>query len=193
MAADPVAPEAVVPLLRGEFGRPYTYLERCESTQRELSADAPEGAVVVTDEQTAGRGRLGRPWFAPPRTSILLSINLRPRVETPRLPELSVVAGEACAEAIAAVSGLEPEIKLPNDLLVGGRKVAGILAEAREDRVVLGIGVNVNASADELPAATETPAGSLSLVTGREVSRAELLAELLLRLEQRYDAWASGG
>lgn len=193
MAADPVAPEAVVPLLRGQFGRSYTYLERCESTQRELSADAPEGAVVVTDEQTAGRGRLGRPWFAPPRTSILLSINLRPTVETPRLPELSVVAGEACTEAIAAVSGLEPEIKLPNDLLVAGRKLAGILAEAREDRVVLGIGVNVNVAEEELPRDVDTPATSLLVELGRPIDRAPLVAEILFRLESRYRFWVATG
>jgi BirA family transcriptional regulator, biotin operon repressor / biotin---[acetyl-CoA-carboxylase] ligase len=91
------------------------------------------------------------------------------------------------------VTGLEPAIKHPNDVLVDGRKVAGILAEAREGRVVLGIGINVNAREEELPTETETPAGSLSLAAGRELSRAALLAEVLLRLEQRYDAWVSGG
>ena len=83
-----------------------------------------------------------------------MSILLRPAVEPPRLPELSLVAGGAVAEAIAEVTGIDPAIKYPNDVLVGGRKVAGILAEATEGRVVLGIGVNVNQTLDELPPET---------------------------------------
>jgi BirA family biotin operon repressor/biotin-[acetyl-CoA-carboxylase] ligase len=186
---DPLSPADIVPLLRGRFGRPYRYFERCESTQRELAADAPEGAVAVAEEQTAGRGRLGRPWHAPPGTSILVSINLRPAVDVPRLPELSVVAGVATAEAIAQETGLQPEVRFPNDLLIGGRKAAGILAEARDDRVVLGIGINANLSEDELPTDVDTPATSLSIESGAPVDRAKLLATLLERLELRYDAW----
>jgi BirA family transcriptional regulator, biotin operon repressor / biotin---[acetyl-CoA-carboxylase] ligase len=190
--SDSLEPDAVRPLLRGRFGREYRYVERTPSTQRLLENSA-EGAVAVAEEQTEGRGRLGRTWHARPGTSVLFSVLLQPPVASDRLPELTPLAGEACAEAIAAVTGLAPTIKPPNDVLVDGRKVAGILAEARDGRVVLGIGINVNAVADELPTETETPAGALSLAAGREVSRAELLAELLLRLEQRYDAWASGG
>jgi BirA family biotin operon repressor/biotin-[acetyl-CoA-carboxylase] ligase len=110
-------------------------------------------------------------------------------VETPRLPELSMVAGEACAGAIAAVAGVTPEIKLPNDILISGRKVAGILAEAREGRVVLGIGVNVNVPESELPTDVDRPATSLLAETGHEIDRAELLVELLERLERAYDDW----
>jgi BirA family transcriptional regulator, biotin operon repressor / biotin---[acetyl-CoA-carboxylase] ligase len=190
--SDSLEPDAVRPLLRGRFGRDFHYVERTSSTQR-LLEDSGEGAVAVAEEQTEGRGRLGRAWHAPPGTSVLVSLLLEPPVASDRLPELTPLAGEACAEAIAAVTGLAPTIKPPNDVLVGGRKVAGILAEARDGRVVLGVGINVNVAADELPADTKTPAGSLSLAAGREFSRAELLAELLLRLEQRYDAWASAG
>jgi BirA family biotin operon repressor/biotin-[acetyl-CoA-carboxylase] ligase len=179
----------VEPLLRGRFGRLYRYFERCESTQRELAVDAPEGAVAVAEEQTAGRGRLGRPWQAPASTSILVSVNLRPNVDVPRLPELSVVAGVAAAEAIERETGLRPEVRFPNDLLIRGRKVAGILAEARDDRVVLGIGINANLSEEELPTNVDTPATSLSIESGAPVNRAELLATLLERLEARYDAW----
>jgi BirA family transcriptional regulator, biotin operon repressor / biotin---[acetyl-CoA-carboxylase] ligase len=191
-ARDSLHPETVEPLLRGRFGRPYRFLERCESTQRELPLDAPEGAVVSADEQTAGRGRLGRPWFAAPGTSLLFSINLRPAVETPRLPELSVVAGLACAEAIREVTGLDPTIKPPNDLLLGDRKLAGILAEAREDRVVLGIGINVNVAADDLPQNVDREPTSLLVELGSPVERAPLLAAILLALERRYDAWVRG-
>src|SRR6266498_4019961 len=116
----------VVPRLRGRFGRPFTFVERCGSTQRLLDG-APEGAVAVTDEQTEGRGRLGRTWQAPSGTGLLFSIVLIPPVPPGRLAELSVVAGEAVAEAIAMETGLHAAIKRPNDVLVGRRKVAGIL------------------------------------------------------------------
>jgi BirA family transcriptional regulator, biotin operon repressor / biotin---[acetyl-CoA-carboxylase] ligase len=184
-----LTPENVVPRLRGRLGRPYRYVERTTSTQRLLGVDDPEGAVAVADEQTEGRGRLGRQWLAPAGTSLLVSVLLRPDVEPARLPELSLVAGRACAEAIAETAELETEVKFPNDVLVRGRKVAGILAEASEGRVVLGIGVNVSQSAGELPAESRTPATSLLLETGREVDRAELLVALLDRLERRYDEW----
>jgi BirA family transcriptional regulator, biotin operon repressor / biotin---[acetyl-CoA-carboxylase] ligase len=182
-------PEAVLPRLRGRLGRDYTYVESTPSTQLLLEPDAPEGALAVADEQTAGRCRLGRRWLAPAGTSLLCSLQLRPRVAGKRLPELTVVAARACGEAIAAVSGLEPELKFPNDLLLGGRKVAGVLAEAREGRVVLGTGVNVNVPAGELPREVDLPATSLLVETGRELDRAELLIELLERLERRYDDW----
>jgi BirA family transcriptional regulator, biotin operon repressor / biotin---[acetyl-CoA-carboxylase] ligase len=189
---DSLEPGAVQPLLRGRFGRDYRYVERTASTQR-LLEDAAEGAIAVAEEQTEGRGRLGRSWHARPGTSVLVSVLLEPAVASERLPELTLVAGEACAETITALTGLATTIKPPNDVLVAGRKVAGILAEARDGRVVLGIGINVNVATEELPAETETPAGSLSLAAGRELSRGVLLAEVLLRLEQRYDAWVSGG
>jgi BirA family transcriptional regulator, biotin operon repressor / biotin---[acetyl-CoA-carboxylase] ligase len=189
---DSLRPEVVEPLLRGRFGRPYRFLERCESTQRELTPEAPEGAVAVTEEQTAGRGRLGRPWFAAPGTSLLFSLNLRPAVETPRLPQLSIVAGGACAEAIRELTGLSPDIDPPNDLLVGGRKLAGILAEAREERVVLGIGVNVNVAAENLPRNVDREPTSLLVELGSPVDRAPLLAAILLALERRYEAWVTG-
>ena len=181
--------EDVVPRLRGRLGRTYRFVESCPSTQRLLGEDDPEGAVAVADEQTEGRGRLGRRWLAPAGTSLLVSILLRPQVNPARLPELSLVAGRACAEAIADVADLEPEVKFPNDVLLGGRKVAGILAEASEGRVVLGVGVNVTQQAGELPPGARTPATSLAIETGRAVDRAELLVSLLEHLEQRYEAW----
>jgi BirA family biotin operon repressor/biotin-[acetyl-CoA-carboxylase] ligase len=191
LVSDSLAPEYVEPLLRGRFGRPYTFLERCESTQRELPADAPEGAVVATNEQTAGRGRLGRSWIAAPGTSLLFSVNLRPHVPDARLPQLSVLAGLRAAAGIRNVTGLLPEIKMPNDLLVKGRKLGGILAEAREDRVVLGVGINVNASRDELPSDVDTEPTSLLVELGRRVDRAPLLAAILDELERGYNGWVS--
>jgi BirA family transcriptional regulator, biotin operon repressor / biotin---[acetyl-CoA-carboxylase] ligase len=189
---DSLAPETLLPFLRGRFGRPYTYVERCESTQRLLADDAPEGAVAVADEQTAGRGRLGRDWVTPPGSSVLASVALRPDVPTAVLPELSLVAGRACARALAEVAEVVPEVKWPNDVLVGGRKIAGILAEAREGRVVLGIGINVLQTADDLPQRAQYPATSLLVETDRRVPRAELLASVLDHFEREYDAWVSG-
>src|SRR5712691_9966103 len=137
-----------MPLLRGRFGREYRYAALCPSTQRLLAQDDAEGTIAVAEEQSEGRGRLGRAWQAPAGTSVLVSIVLLPSIEPSRLPELSLVAGGAVAEAIAEVTGLEPAIKFPNDVLIGGRKVAGILAEASNGRVVLGIGVNANQTED---------------------------------------------
>lgn len=187
--ADTLAPDVVVPLLRGRFGRPYRYERRCSSTQYLLEPDAPEGAVALAEEQTAGRGRLGRRWLAGPGTSVLCSVRLVPPVPPTRLPELSVVAGQACADAIARTTGLAPLVKLPNDVLLGGRKVAGILAEAREGRVTLGIGVNVNIAEEDLPRDLDTPATSLLVESGFPVDRAELLATLLEELERAYGGW----
>jgi BirA family biotin operon repressor/biotin-[acetyl-CoA-carboxylase] ligase len=188
---DSLGPETLLPLLRGRFGRPYTYVERCESTQRLLADDAPEGAVAAADEQTAGRGRLGRDWIAPPGSSVLASVALRPDVPTAKLAELSFVAGRACAQALVEVAEVVPEVKWPNDVLVGGRKVAGILAEAREGRVMLGIGINVLQTEGELPQQAQYPATSLLIETGRRIPRADLLASLLDHLEREYDAWVS--
>jgi len=190
--ADSLAPDAVRPLLLGRFGRVYRYAEVTRSTQQMLGEDSEEGAVAVTEEQTEGRGRLGRRWEAAAGSSILVSVLLVPPVKPPRLPELSLVAGGAVAQAIAEITGIEPAIKFPNDLLIGMRKVAGILAESSEGRVVLGIGVNVNQTAQELPADTLTPPTSLRVVLGEPVDRARLLAAILLHLERDYDAWTTG-
>ena len=190
--ADSLAARAVQPLLAGRFGHVYRYEELCTSTQRLLHDDDPEGAVAVAEEQTEGRGRLGRTWHAPARTSVLVSVLLRPEIEPSRLPELSLVAGGAVAEAIADVTGIDPAIKFPNDVLVDGRKVAGILAESSEGRVVLGVGVNANQTADELPGDVQTQPTSLRVELGEPVDRAALLAAILLRLEGAYDRWLTG-
>jgi BirA family transcriptional regulator, biotin operon repressor / biotin---[acetyl-CoA-carboxylase] ligase len=191
--ADSLAPDGVKPLLRGRFGHVYRYAEVVPSTQRMLAEDDGEGAVAVAEQQTEGRGRLGRSWEAPAGTSVLVSILLLPAVQAARLPELSLVAGGAVAEAIVEVTGLEPTIKFPNDVLIAGRKVAGILAESSEGRVVLGIGVNANQTLEELPVETQTEPTSLRLELGEPVNRVQLLAAILLQLERAYDAWVATG
>jgi BirA family biotin operon repressor/biotin-[acetyl-CoA-carboxylase] ligase len=191
-ASDTLAGDVVEPLLVGRFGRPYAFRESCESTQAVLGADDPEGAVAVCDEQTAGRGRLGRAWVTPPGTAILVSVLLRPPPDA-KAPELSLVAGVAVALTAEHALGLSAQVKWPNDVMVNRVKVAGVLAEARDGAIVLGVGLNVNQTRDELPADAVTPAGSLRTVDGVSRERAPLLASLLAELEREYDRWTAGG
>ncbi len=192
MTPDSLAPEAVEPLLTGRFGKPYRYADETETTQALVGPDDPEGAVAAADHQTAGRGRLGRRWTAPPGTSISVSVLLRPAAGT-AIQQLALVGGLAVAETVEEALQLSAQIKWPNDVMVNRRKVAGVLAEARDGIVVLGIGLNVNQSRDELPEDARVPAASLRTVDGVEHARAPLLADLLLRLERAYEAWADGG
>ena len=170
------------------LGRPRLDVESCESTQALVDTALPEGALVVADHQTAGRGRLGRSWEAPPGTALLCSILLKPPADR-AAPQLSLVAGVAVADAIEQVVGLAAQLKWPNDVMLRRRKVAGCLAEARDGAVVLGIGVNVNQTADQLP----ERAGSLRTLTGRDWDREELLAWLLDDLGRRYADWLDNG
>lgn len=189
---DSLAPERVEPLLKGRFGRPYAYAEACESTQQLLMVDSSEGAVAACDVQTAGRGRLGRSWEAPPGTAILFSVLLRPSAERVAA-ELSLVAGTAVAEALEGEIGLAVQVKWPNDVMVNRRKVGGVLAEVADGAVIVGIGVNVNQARDELPADAKVQPGSLLTVDGIHRERAPILAAILDRLEQDYDAWRDRG
>ncbi len=170
------------------LGEPRVDVESCESTQALLDPSQPEGALVVADHQTAGRGRLGRNWEAPPAKALLFSILLKPPRER-HPPELSLVAGVAIADALEQTTELAVQVKWPNDVMLRRRKVAGCLAEARDGAVVLGIGVNVNQSNDELPA----NAGSLFTLTGREWDRETILAGVLDDLTVRYGEWRDGG
>lgn len=184
MSSD-LTPEAVEPLIAGRLGRPYRFVAECASTQRLLGEDEPEGTTVATDHQTAGRGRLGRVWEDAPGRGLLFSVLLRPTLHMAIWPELSVVAGEAVAAALP----VDARLSHPNDVMADGHKIAGILPEASTGRVRLGIGINVNQTAGELPAETAKPTTSLAIETGREWDRAPLLAAILLDLETRYDAW----
>jgi BirA family biotin operon repressor/biotin-[acetyl-CoA-carboxylase] ligase len=169
-SALPLEPDVVLPALRGSYGREYHWAEETPTTQRLLPADAAHGAVAVAERQTEGRGRLGRTWAD---SALMFSVALYPPPPVAKWPELTLVAARAVAEAI----GPEATIKDPNDVLVDGRKVAGILAEAGE-RVVLGIGINVGGTA--WPGAGWV-----------DRDRLDLLVDVLERLERGYDAWLS--
>jgi BirA family transcriptional regulator, biotin operon repressor / biotin---[acetyl-CoA-carboxylase] ligase len=192
-ATDTLSPEALDPHIRGRFGRVYLYEPECESTQALLlGSGLAEGAVAVTDHQTGGRARRGRRWEAPAGTSLLVSVLLHPPPSR-HLPELSLVAALAASEAVEGATGLTAQIKWPNDVMLNRRKVAGILSELSDGTVVVGIGLNVNQTRDELPADTPTPAGSLATLTGARHDRAALLGSLLFRFERIYDGWRHGG
>jgi BirA family biotin operon repressor/biotin-[acetyl-CoA-carboxylase] ligase len=188
----PLTADTVEPLLRGAFGRPYRFVPECASTQDELRGSGlPEGAVVATDHQTAGRGRSGSAWTDTAGEALLFSLLLRPP-PTPQLPQLSLAAALAVAEAIEETAGVHTQVKWPNDVLVDGRKVAGLLLEGGPAEVVLGVGVNVNQREATLPPTSGLLPLSLRAATGRDHDRARLLAEMLRRLETRYRAWLAG-
>lgn len=172
----------------------YRYLETTASTNTDArslgAAGAPHGSLVVAETQTAGRGRHDRLWLSPPGLGIYATLLLRPANLTPeQTPLLTLLAAVAATEAIArTIHELSPSIKWPNDILIEGRKVAGILAEmadgaAASPCVLLGIGINVNTPLDRLPERPLYPATSLALEAGHTVSRAALLAAWLQRVE----------
>jgi BirA family biotin operon repressor/biotin-[acetyl-CoA-carboxylase] ligase len=162
---------------------------RVDSTQAvafALAADgAADGTVVVADSQAAGRGRRGRAWLDEPGASLLVSIVLRPRLEPSRLPGLSLAAGVAVASALTRAAGLTPRLKWPNDVLVGGRKIAGILLESRlsaaagEARPTAVLGIGINLAQREFADDLAQRATSVWLASGRAVDRDVLLSALL--------------
>jgi BirA family biotin operon repressor/biotin-[acetyl-CoA-carboxylase] ligase len=148
---------------------------------------APEGTVLVAEHQVTGRGRLDRVWTSPPRAGLTVSFLLRPDVPAARKGWLPLLTGVALAESVAEVTGVLPSLKWPNDLLAGdGRKLAGILAETGGRAVVVGTGLNVSTTSQELPG-TGT---SLTRITGGAVDRGTLLLAFLRAVERRYLRWS---
>jgi BirA family biotin operon repressor/biotin-[acetyl-CoA-carboxylase] ligase len=184
----------------GRFVHDLQVVAETGSTNTELRnravAGAPEGSVLVAEHQSAGRGRLDRGWTAPPRSGLTFSILLRPGDGVParRWPWLPLLAGCAVVESVAAVSGVRPVLKWPNDVLLAERKVCGILVERIEigegAAAVVGIGLNVTNAPDELPDAGAT---SLRLAGAAETDRSTLLIALLRTFETLYAAWRETG
>jgi BirA family biotin operon repressor/biotin-[acetyl-CoA-carboxylase] ligase len=164
------------------------WFDSLDSTNRyvldEARRGAPEGLVAVADVQTAGRGRRGRGWVAPPGASLLVSVLLRPSLAPEQTPLVSMACGVAMAEAVARVAGFTPGLKWPNDLVVGDRKLAGILAERDADAVVVGAGVNVEWR--EFPPELAETATACNLEAGHTVDRRALLEAFLTELDARY-------
>ena len=167
--------------------------DRCTSTNAIAAAaaetGAPEGVLVLADEQTVGRGRHGRTWSAPPGTSLLLSLLLRPATQQQARTLLPLLAGLVLAETVSRhLPEHQVSVKWPNDLLVDGNKAAGLLAEAKDDAVVLGVGVNVDWRGVTRPAEF-AGATSLAEAAGHDVDRWRILAGFVGVFSQRYDYW----
>lgn len=169
------------------IGRPIIRLDAVSSTQdtvfRLVALGAGEGTTVVAGYQSGGRGRAGRAWVAPPGQALLFSILFRPQVPPHRLSPLSILVADAISTTLAREFGLDPAIKWPNDVLVGGRKLCGILIQARPGVAVAGIGLNVSIAPSELP----DGATSLDTEAGYPVDRDALLHALLRAIGERYD------
>ncbi|HZR26464.1 MAG TPA: biotin--[acetyl-CoA-carboxylase] ligase [Vicinamibacterales bacterium] len=185
-----------LPLL-GRLGTEAYYFPSIGSTN-DFAASLPEGAVVVADEQTAGRGRRGHTWFSPAGSGLYVSVVLAPRLSIdPRRATaiLTLAAGVGISEGIDLATGLRVDLKWPNDLFVGPRKLGGILAEASVSgdaigTVVLGFGINVRPTA--YPSDIADRASSLETELGRQVDRHHLLVETLTALAHRYDDLLAG-
>lgn len=198
---DILAPQLLAHRLSGSiFGRRIFHFFKVDSTNTVAMRLGDEGeahgAVVIAEEQTAGRGRAGRSWISEKSAGIHVSVLLRPPVPPAQAPLLTLVAGLAARECIARQTGLSPDIRWPNDILLGGLKVCGILTEMRAepDRIhyaVVGIGINVNQT--HIPEELKDIASSLRMVTGRTHSRAELLIQLLRDLERYYNLFVNEG
>jgi BirA family biotin operon repressor/biotin-[acetyl-CoA-carboxylase] ligase len=156
-----------------------------------------EGLVVFAESQTRGRGRLGRNWLSPARKGLWFSVLLRPKLQPVEATRLTVAAATALARAVAAQTDLSPAIKWPNDLLVNGRKTAGILTEMSADvdrinHVIIGVGLDVNQTEEDFPPELRPLATSLRVETGQELSRPSLAAAVLEELEKDYRRVAAG-
>jgi len=192
---DILVPQVIQDRLKGTaFGRRIYHFFKTDSTNTvalRLAAEGePHGTLVLAEEQTAGRGRLGRAWHSEKTSGIYLSLILRPPLGPQQAPLLTLAAGLAAHDAVKEVTGLKVELRWPNDLLIGGKKFCGILTEMQAEAtrlhyVIVGIGINVNHA--RLPAELEKIATSLALAGGRTYSRLDLLAHLLAAFDRYYN------
>ena len=198
------APDRLVPteirwqLHTRRFGARIHAFESTASTMdvahRLARGGSPEGTLVVAETQTEGRGRAGRSWVSPRGQGLYLSLILQPSVVAAQTHQMTLLAAVAAARAIEQTTHLKPAIRWPNDLLLGDRKVGGLLTESRMERgsvsyVVVGLGLNVNAARAELPAV----ATSLSVASHRKIDRLAVLRVLLQTWERWYDRWRAQG
>lgn len=158
---------------------------------------ALHGEVIIADQQSTGKGRMGRQWLSPAGKNIYLTVITHPARATSELPQLTIVAGVAIAEALSAATGKKIQIKWPNDLCFEGRKLGGILCEAiavgsTHKAVLIGIGINVNWHREDFPSEIKALATSVWEISGEDCNRNELIAALLNSLEKHYQAWLSG-
>ncbi|KAA0966117.1 biotin--[acetyl-CoA-carboxylase] ligase [Sporosarcina sp. ANT_H38] len=184
------------------YGRNIHYFETCTSTQiiahDEEQNGALDGTVIISEEQTSGRGRMARAWSSTAGKGIWMSVIARPALTPQQAPQMTLVAAVAVTRAIQEITGIEPDIKWPNDILVKGKKVTGILTELQADpdqvkAIILGIGINVNQDQADFPDELHGIATSLKLLTGKPVDRAQLIAKTLEFLEIYTDLYVKHG
>lgn len=184
------------------IGHPLYYYAKIGSTNDEAfrlaRQGAPEGTVLVAESQSAGKGRMQRPWHSPPGANIYTSIILRPAFEPPRATQISIAAGIAVAETLGGYCPGKVSLKWPNDVLVGGRKICGILAQMKLsgntiDFVVVGIGINVNMKREDFPPDIQNIATSLAVETGGETSRVKLIIGLYENAAKWYRELTENG
>ncbi|WKA53343.1 biotin--[acetyl-CoA-carboxylase] ligase [Planococcus shixiaomingii] len=200
---DTLEPTAIQTLLKTKrIGQVMEYIESCPSTQiiaHKLAQEGTaDGTVVLTETQTAGRGRLARKWDSAPQKGIWMSIILRPDVVPQKAPQFTLVAAVAVVRAIEEVTGLKPEIKWPNDILINGKKCTGILTELQSDAdgiqaLIIGIGLNANQEVEDFSPEIQEIASSLKMASGREVNRQELVRALLFHIEQFTNIYIEQG
>ena len=180
--------------LRGDVGREIFFYDTVGSTNAvasEIAAKTVEGAVVLADTQSKGKGRLGRGWVSPPGVNIYMSIILRPDIRPRDATLITIMSSVACANALRKVTGLNVTIKWPNDLIIQKKKLCGILTELKTERnkiifAVAGIGINVNADIDDFSEDVKSIATSLKNETGIVYSRTEIVAETLNEIDRWY-------
>ncbi len=166
---------------------------------RELAVNgAPEGTIVIAESQTAGRGRKGRHWFSPVKGGIYMSLVLRPQLSPADAPRITLMTAVALAQALIASTDINIKIKWPNDILTNGKKLSGILTEISTemdmvDYVIVGVGLNVNMTADKFKGELEDIATSLRIETGMEFDRSTLVRTVLEKFEQTYDLFNTQG
>lgn len=184
------------------YGQQIHYVETCESTQfiahDEAQNGAPDGTVIIAEEQTLGKGRMSRPWNSTANKGIWMSVIIRPSLTPQQAPQMTLVAAVAVTRSIEDITGIQPDIKWPNDILVKGKKVTGILTEMQADpdrvkAIILGIGMNVNQEANDFPDELQTIATSLKMELGETVSRSKLVAKILEYLENYTKIYETHG
>lgn len=182
------------------IGKKLIHFQSVGSTNdkaKELAVKAEEGTVIVAEEQTSGKGRLGRSWSSPGRKGIYASIILKPDMEPFNAAKLTLLGAAAVALALEDC-GIESQIKWPNDIIINGKKAAGILTEMSSELgivnyIILGIGINVNQSVEELPPELVDRATSLMIAAGKAIQRKHLLAQVLNRLDELYAQFKETG
>jgi len=195
-------PDIMAELETETFGRTIHYFDEVDSTNTMahtlVKQGAAEGTLVIAEKQTAGRGRMGRAWHSPKGKGLWMSLILKPRIPLQFTPHLTLLVAVALCRSIRQATQLSAGIKWPNDLLIDGKKISGILLESSADdenlqHVIAGVGIGVNLRPEDYPEELQSVATSLAIEAGREIDRKELLKQFMLELETMYKLYHEQG